>query len=109
MSINKEKVADVSSKANAVVNAVGSIASIFFPKIAGPVVLASEVLDKISKIDDSEAKEVVLGLTATAQAIDDIANQAKEGKGIDYKQLELLSENLKVIDKSLDKFYKIIS
>lgn len=109
MSINKEKVADVSNKANAVVNAIGSIASIFFPKVAGPVILASEVLDKISKIDDKEAEDVVLGLTATSQALDDMANQVKAGKSIDYKQLELLSENIKIIDKSLDKFYKIIS
>ncbi|WP_169942432.1 hypothetical protein [Campylobacter sp. RM15925] len=109
MSINKEKIADFTDKVNPIVKGLGALASIFLPKASVPIVLASEVLDELSKIDSKDANDVVLGLTATSQAIDDIANQAKEGKSIDYKQLELLSENIKVIDKSLDKFYKIIS
>lgn len=109
MSINKEKLADFTDKVNPIVKGLGALASIFLPKVSVPIVLASEVLDEISKIDDKDAENVVLGLTATSQALDDIAIQAKEGKQVDYKQLELLSENLKIIDKSLDKFYKIIS
>ena len=109
MSINKEKIADFTDKVNPIVKGLGALASIFLPKVSVPIVLASEVLDEISKIDDKDAESVVLGLTATSQALDDIAKNAKEGKQIDYKQLELLSENIKIIDKSLDKFYKIIS
>ncbi|QKG28774.1 hypothetical protein [Campylobacter sp. RM16187] len=109
MSINKEKLADFTDKVNPIVKGLGALASIFLPKASVPIVLASEVLDEISKIDDKDAETVVLGLTATSEALNDIANRAKEGQPIDYKQLELLSDNLKVIDKSLDKFYKVIS
>lgn len=104
-----KKVADVSGKANLVVNALGSVASVFFPKISASVAMASSVLEQIAKIDDEVAKDAVFGLSKTAETLQELANKAKNGEEIDYKTLEVLSENVKSIDVSLDKFYKIVS
>ncbi|WP_169779656.1 hypothetical protein [Campylobacter curvus] len=109
MQISKKQVADTSKTANQIVSALGSVASIFFPQLRAPVVLASSVLDEISKIDDKEAKEAVFGLSATAEALENIVKDMKEGKTVEASQIEVLSDNIKVIDRSLDKFYKLIS
>ena len=107
--MNKEKVANYSGVAKNIVDAFGSIASVFMPKAAPAVVLASEVLDKISRIDDKEAINNVLGLTAVSELLDDVITKAQNGEEIDMEALKSASENLRAIDAGLDKFYKIIS
>lgn len=109
MSDIKTTVADVSAKASSILGAFKGVASMFGPKIAAPVILASEVFDKLSTIDDDEASENVLGLTAISQALDKIQADVEAGNEIDIEVLKTLSENIRAIDASLDKFYKIIS
>ena len=103
------KVSEVSRKANQIVNALGSIASLFLPQAAAPVALASTVLSKVAEIDAEAAKESVLGLTATAEALNKMADDLEAGKPIDIISLRELSKNISVIDASLDKFYRVIS
>lgn len=107
--MSKERIKDFSQKASAVVGALGSLASIFVPQVAAPVALASSVLDKISQIDAEVAEETILGLTATASALESMALELEEGRSIEPSALREYANNIKVIDQSLDKFYKIVS
>lgn len=109
MPLDKGSIANFSDKVNPIVKGLGALASIFLPKASVPIILASEVLDEISQINSSDAENVVLGLSATAEALDKIADDVKNGSVASYEQLKELSNNIKVIDSSLDKFYKIIS
>lgn len=85
------------------------IASFISPKITAPVVIASKILDKLTSADDKILKENVFGITATALYLDEIIKEFKEKKELDLEKLSLVSQNLKQIDLSLDKFYKLIS
>lgn len=109
----KEVIAKTSEVASGVVGALGSVVSMFFPKVSGGVVLAGKVLDKLSQIDDKEAENNVLGLTATAEALDNLLADLQSGKELNKdevrKLLEQAAQNIKSIDASLDKFYKLIS
>ena len=109
----KEVIAKTSEVASGVVGALGSVVSMFFPKVTGGVVLAGKVLDKLSQIDDKKAENNVLGLTATAEALDNYLKEVEAGKEPNKdevkKLLEQAAQNIRSIDASLDKFYKLIS
>ena len=94
----KEVIAKTSEAANNILGALSPVLSVFFPKVKAGAVLAGSVLEKLSEIDDKKAQSEVLGLTATAEALDEV-----------IKLLEQASANIKAIDAAWDKIYKIIS
>ncbi|AQW84194.1 hypothetical protein CPIN17262_0493 [Campylobacter pinnipediorum subsp. pinnipediorum] len=108
MQINKEDIAKFSDKAKGVFDGLSTITSVFFPQITAPVTAVSKVFSKISELDDTEAENIA-GLSATAFKLDEMIKQVEKGEKIDIKHLKELSENIKSIDSSLDKFYKVIS
>lgn len=104
-----KKTDDIIDKVSPIVNAIGSVASVFFPKISAPVVLASKVLDQIQNINDEDAKNIVFGLSATSNELDLIIDEYNKSGKLDIENLKILSENIKGIDKALDKFNNLIS
>lgn len=109
----KEVVAKTSEAANNILGALSPVLSLFFPKAKAGAVLAGSVLEKLSEIDDDKAQNEVLGLTATAEALDNYLKQVKDGQKLDkdevIKLLEQASGNIKAIDAAWDKVYKLIS
>ena len=109
----KEVIAKTSEAANSILGALSPVLSVFFPKARAGAVLAVSVLEKLSEIDDKKAESEVLGLTATAEALDNYLIQIEQGKIPNrdevIKLLEQASANIKAIDAAWDKVYKIIS
>ena len=109
----KEVIAKTSEAANNILGALSPVLSVFFPKVKAGAVLAGSVLEKLSEIDDKKAQSEVLGLTATAEALDNYLKQVEAGKEPNkdevIKLLEQASANIKAIDAAWDKIYKIIS
>ena len=109
----KEVVAKTSEAANNILGALSPVLSLFFPKAKAGAVLAGAVLEKLSEVDDKKAETEILGLTATAEALDNYLNQVKAGQNPSkdevVKLLEQASANIKAIDAAWDKVYKIIS
>lgn len=109
----KEVIAKTSEAANNILGALSPVLSVFFPKVKAGAVLAGTVLEKLSEIDDNKAQSEVLGLTATAEALDKYLIRIKEGKASNMEEviklLEQASANIKAIDAAWDKIYKIIS
>lgn len=109
----KEVIAKTSEAANNILGALSPVLSIFFPKAKAGAVLAGTVLEKLSEIDDNKAQGEVLGLTATAEALDNYLVQIEQGKSPSkdevIKLLEQASANIRAIDAAWDKIYKIIS
>lgn len=109
----KEVIAKTSETANNILGALSPVLSVFFPKVKAGAVLAGSVLEKLSEIDDKKAQSEVLGLTATAEALDNYLKQVQAGKEPSkdevIKLLGQASANIKAIDTAWDKIYKIIS
>lgn len=109
----KEVIAKTSEAANNILGALSPVLSVFFPKVKAGAVLAGTVLEKLSEIDDNKAQSEVLGLTATAEALENYLIRIKEGKVSNMEEviklLEQASANIKAIDAAWDKIYKIIS
>ena len=109
----KEVIAKTSEAANNILGALSPVLSVFFPKVKAGAVLAGSVLEKLSEIDDKKAQSEVLGLTATADALDNYLVQIEQGKTPSkdevIKLLEQASANIRAIDAAWDKVYKIIS
>ena len=76
----KEVIAKTSEAANNILGALSPVLSVFFPKVKAGAVLAGSVLEKLSEIDDKKAQSEVLGLTATAEALDNYLKQVETGK-----------------------------
>ena len=109
----KEVIAKTSEAANSILGALSPVLSVFFPKAKAGAVLAGSVLEKLSEIDDNKAQSEVLGLTATAEALDNYLIQLEQNKTPNreevIKLLEQASANIKAIDAAWDKVYKLIS
>ena len=109
----KEVIAKTSEAANNILGALSPVLSVFFPKAKAGAVLAGTVLEKLSEIDDNKAQSEVLGLTATAEALDNYLIQLEQGKTPNkdevIKLLEQASANIRAIDVAWDKVYKLIS
>jgi len=109
----KEVVAKTSEAANNILGALSPVLSLFFPKAKAGAVLAGSVLEKLSEIDDKKAETEVIGLTATAEALDNYLKQVQDGQNPNkdevIKLLEQASANIRAIDMAWDKVYKLIS
>lgn len=109
----KEVVAKSSEAASNILGALSPVLSLFFPKAKAGAMLAGSVLEKLSEIDDDKAENEVLGLTATADALDNYLKKVKDGEKVDkdeiVKFLEQASSNIRAIDMAWDKVYKLIS
>ena len=109
----KEVIAKTSEAANSILGALSPVLSVFFPKAKAGAVLAGTVLEKLSEIDDNKAQSEVLGLTATAEALDNYLIQLEQNKTPNreevIKLLEQASANIRAIDAAWDKVYKLIS
>lgn len=105
----KKIVATISDKVGYITESIGDVVNTFNPKIGTPIIVASEVLKKLGELDDDTAKKAVLGLSETANLLDVIIDEYKKNKELDIQSIEILRDNIKAIDVSLDKFYKIIS
>ena len=109
----KEVIAKTSEAANNIPGALSPVLSVFFPKAKAGAVLAGSVLEKLSEIDDNKAQSEVLGLTATAEALDNYLIQLEQNKTPNrdevIKLLEQASANIRAIDAAWDKVYKLIS
>ena len=95
--------------AGSVLSSFGKILGVFNPALGSPVALAGSVLENFANIDDNVAKNDIIGISSSCIILDDVIKKLRAGENIDIKSLEILSENLKALDVSLDKFYKIIS
>lgn len=105
----KKIVANISNKVGYMTESIGDVINTFNPKIGSPIIIASEVLKKLGELDDITAKKAVLGLSETANLLDVVIVEYKKNKVLDIESIEILRDNIKAIDVSLDKFYKIIS
>lgn len=104
-----EKIEKSLNKVSNILNIFRPLASVFGSKVSVPVVLASEVLDNLVKTDDKVAKDVVFGLSASVIFLEKLREQIKNNEKVDYNAFDDVIVNLKSIDSSLDKFYKLIS
>lgn len=107
--MNLEKIKNGAEIVSGVVSAVAPVAKFVAPKFSVPIIWAGEALKNLVGIDDEIAKNQIFGLTATSLYIDEVIKDFLNTGKIDVEKLNAVSNNLKEIDKSLDKFYKMIS
>lgn len=103
------KLNELGNKIGSVLDGISTITAAVAPKVAAPVMLASKALKKFSELDAADAENSIGGLTLTATELSVMLDNYKKSGEIDEQKLNDLIENLKVIDASLDKFYKIVS
>lgn len=87
-----------------VLSSVGKVATMFNPAIGGGLMLASNLTDSISDVDDDFLENQVIGLEGTALRLDKMV----ESRVVDFDALMMLSHNLKSISAFSQKTAKLI-
>lgn len=105
----KDKVKGIAEKANNIIDLVSPIVGFLFPKATTGLVLADEIIERLSQIDEKVSDEVIFGLSEVSLYLDEMIINYKSNKTIDIDKLKTISSSIKVLDKSLDNFYNLIS
>lgn len=88
-----------------VLGSVGKVVGVFNPAVGGGLMLASNITDNISDVDDDFLENKVIGLNGTAERLDKMIRE----KNVDFEALEMLSNNLKSISSFAQKTARLIS
>lgn len=103
------KFTEVTDKLENLVNVVAPVAGALFPKAQIPLIIAKDIIDNVKNVDEKATDDLVFGLSEISMIIDEVIYNLKSGKEVNMEKLQAVSKNIKVIDKSLDNFYRLIS
>lgn len=103
------KINDTISGLGKVLGAIAPVFTKFYPNISAPVVLAGEALQNLAKVDENRTNGVVFGISATSLYVDEILADYNKSRVLDVEKLQLVADNLKRIDVSVDTFHSLIS
>lgn len=104
-----DKIKNISDKVDKFIDFVSPIAGAVFPQTQIPLVIARDLLENVKNIDNKLNDDLVFGLSEISLIIDEVIYNLKNKKEVDINKLQSVSKNLKIIDSSLDNFYKLIS
>lgn len=87
-----------------VLDKASDVASVFNPVVGKGLMVASDVLDNVLNQNDDDLEYSVFGLTRSSDLIDEMV----KNKNVDFKTLDLISKNLKLLNEVINKTSKIV-